>query len=125
MTGEQLGKLLGRDLDAGAERLHRRFEVVPGILSPCIVLINSGNSLYVLVAREQVASGRNVVHCGVRASSKQIFVACILENAWCAAVEEDRELLQLVGERRDGETVAGGDITDDRIDVGALDQVQL
>src|SRR5665811_821369 len=106
---EQLGKLRGRDLDARLERLHRRLEIVPGIGSPRVILVDSGDSLYVLVLCEQVTCGRNVVHSGVRAGAKQILIACILENARCAAIEKDGELLQFVRNRRDGETVTGGD----------------
>ena len=40
-----------------------------------------------------------------------------------AAVEEDGELLQLLGDRRDREAVAARDVADHRVDVLALDQV--
>ena len=76
-------------------------------------------------AREQVAGRRHVVHGGVGAGAEQVLVARVLEDARRAAVEENGELLQLVGQRSDRETVAGGDVADHRIDVLPLDQVAV
>src|SRR6266508_1792879 len=59
------------------------------------------------------------------AASKQVLVAGILENARRATVEEHRQALQLVGERRDGQAIAARDIADHHVGVVALDEVAI
>ncbi len=116
LAGHELRHLRGLDLDAGLERLHRGLEVGPGILTPGIVLIDAGDRLHVRQPFEQIERDRDVIHGAVRAGAEHVLVACVLEDARRAAVEQHRELLELLGDRRDRQAVAARNVADDEID---------
>ena len=59
------------------------------------------------------------------AGAEQVLVARVLEDARRAAIEEDRQLLELIGERRNRQAVAGGDVSDHRIDILTLHQIAI
>jgi hypothetical protein len=52
----------------------------------------------------------------VRAGAEHVFVACILEDAGRAAVEQHRELLELLGDGRDRQAIAARNVADDEVD---------
>ena len=125
LPGRELRKLLGRDLDAGLERLHRGLEVGPGILAPGVILIDAGNDFHIGFAREQITRGCDVIHGGVRAGAEQVFVARVLENARRSAIEENRDLLQLIGKRRNRQAIARRNVADHGVDVLPLYEIAV
>ena len=116
LAGEQLWHLRGLHLDAGPQRLHRALEVGPGVLAPGVVLVDAGERLHVGKPLDQIERDRDVIHRAGRPGAEHVFVARVLEDARRAAVEQDRELLQLLGDRRDGEAVAARDVADHDVD---------
>ncbi len=116
LAGEQPRHLRGLHLDAGPQRLHRALEVGPGVLAPGVVLVDAGERLHVGKPLHQVERDRHVIHRAGRPGAEHIFVARVLEDARRAAVEQHGELLQLLGDRRDGEAVAARDVADHDVD---------
>jgi len=98
-------------------------EVSPGILTPGVILIHGADIGDLDAALDQVAGHGNVIHCAVGGSAKDIFEFVLLEDAGRAAVKQNEKLLEFLGRRRDRQTIARADITQDRIDVVALEGV--
>src|SRR5690606_28590708 len=97
----------------------------PGILSPRVVLVDSRDLLHRRFQLAHVERRAGAVHRRGRAGTEQVLVARILEDAWRAAVEEHRELAQLLGDRRDRQAVAAGDVAVPAVDVVELHQVAV
>ena len=123
LTGEELGHLRGLDLDPGNELLHRRLEIVPGILAPGVVLVEAGDRLDAALGVFHEEGRAYAVHGRGGRSAEHVLVARVLEYARRAAVEEVGELLELLGDRRDRQAVAARDVADHQIDVVALHEI--
>ena len=72
-----------------------------------------------------VQCGGHAVHRRRGAGAEQVLVARILENARRSAIEEDRQLLELLGNRGHCEAIAAGDVADHHIRVVALDEIAV
>ena len=107
----------------GARMLHRADEVAPGILAPGVVLVDAGIARDVLLLRDEVARRAGVIHRGVRRRTEDVFARLFLEDARRAAVEIDRQRLELLGDRRDRKAASRGDVADHRVDLVALHQI--
>jgi hypothetical protein len=125
LPGEELGHLRGSDLHPRLQGLHRRLEIVPRVLAPGVVLVDAREFLDVGLHLRHVQRRGDVVHGRGGAGAEQVLVARVLEDARCTAVEEHGELLQLLGERRDREAVAAGDVADHHVHVVALHEVAI
>jgi hypothetical protein len=123
LAREQLGEQLLAHARLGLQRLHGEDEVAPGILAPGVVLVDAGVAADLAELVGDVAGPADVIHGRVRRRAEDVFVLVLLEDARGAAVEEDGEHLQLLGDRGDGEAAARGDVADDGIDVLALHEV--
>src|SRR5262245_53825673 len=118
LAGQQFRHLRRLHFDVGLQGLHGALEVGPGILAPRVVLIDACNRFYVGMALDEVKRDGHIIHCARGTGTEDILVAGVLEDPWRTAVEEDRELLQLFGNRRDCEAVAARYVPDDQIDPG-------
>ena len=102
----------------GLQRLHRALEVGPGVLAPGIVLVDARERFHVGNALEQIERDGDVIHRAGRPGTEHVLVARVFEDARRAAVEQNRELLQLFGHWRDRQAIAARDVADDDIDRG-------
>ena len=122
-AGEQLREQLLVDLGLRRQHVHRADEVAPGILAPGVVLVDARVERDVLLLGNEVARGAGVIHGGVRRRAEHVFARLLLEDARRAAIEIDRQRLELFGHRRDREAASRRDVADHRVDLVALHQV--
>ena len=125
LPGEQLGHLRSLDFDLGHQLFHRRLKIGPGILSPGIVLVDSGNRLQFRLDVQDVQRCADVVHGRGGRGAEHILVVRVLEYARRAAIEEIGEFFQLFRDRCDRQAIAAGDIADHQIDFVALHQIAV
>src|SRR3954464_4104466 len=123
LAGGEAWHLRGLHIEARHQHLHRRLEVAARVLAPGVVLVEPGDRLHARLRVLHVERGANRIHGRRGRGAEHVLVACVLEDARRAAVEEVGELLQLLGHRRDREAVAARDVADDEIDVLPLHQV--
>src|SRR5438445_3298752 len=116
LTRKKLRHLRGLHFDPRLEGLHGVLEVRPGVLTPGIVLIEARNRLYVGGALHQIERDGHVIHRAGWTGAEHIFIARVLEDARRAAVEQDGELLLLLGNGRDRQAIAARDVADHDVD---------
>src|SRR5690606_37433341 len=115
------------DLGVWQQRLDGGREVLPRILAVGVVLVDAGDARRGHALVEQVAGGGHIVHRRGRAGAEQVFRRGddALEHLRRAAVEEDRQRLDVLGDRGDGRAIAARRVAEDRADAVALDEVAI
>jgi hypothetical protein len=116
---EQVGLHLG----VGIELSRGGDEVGAAVLAPGIVLVDRRQRLHLDVVGLHVTDQADIIHRCMRGGAEHIIVFRLLEDARRAAIHQHQHLLQLFGDRRHREAIAGADIAEHDVDVFALIEV--
>src|SRR5690606_23359034 len=78
LAGQELGHLRGDHLDIRLELLHGRFEVVPGIVAPGVVLVDAGDLGRPRLGFGDVHGRRHRVDGTGRAGTEDVLIVVVL-----------------------------------------------